>query len=206
MRLRIVAALVTLTVLFGAACSDDDGGEVEASDTTAAEAEDTEGREEHNNADVTFVTNMIPHHEQAVEMSGMAANQAEDQRVKDLAARIAGAQQPEIDQMRGFLEAWGESAEMGDMDMDTDGMAAMEGMEGMMSEDEMAELAAATGAGFDTLFLEMMIEHHEGAITMAEDELAEGQSREALELAQSIQDSQGAEIEEMQDLLDDLGG
>ena len=71
----------------------------------------------------------------------------------------------------------------------------------MMSADQMAALEAASGPDFDRLFLEMMIEHHEGAIEMAQTELEDGEDADALDLAQSIADSQAAEVEEMQALL-----
>jgi uncharacterized protein (DUF305 family) len=75
-------------------------------------------------------------------------------------------------------------------------------MGGMMSEDQMAELADATGAEFDTMFLEMMIEHHEGAIVMARDQVDNGENEEAIALAEAIIEAQQAEIETMQGLLD----
>lgn len=220
MRFRSLAIALSLTALLGAACSDDDddvdasaqdGGE-DMSDMDMGDSEGSEdpggsgdaGTVEHNDADVTFAVNMIPHHEQAVEMSRLAPDRAADERVIDLAERIEEAQTPEIDLMRDFLEAFGESEEMGDMDMDTDGMAAMEGMSGMLSQDELDALDEASGVDFDLLYLEGMIAHHEGAIEMAEVELADGEYAEALELAQSIRSDQEAEIEEMEMLLADI--
>lgn len=148
-----------------------------------------------NDADVEFLQGMIPHHEQAVDMAGMAVEQAESEQVKELASRIQDAQGPEIEQMRQMLRSIG--ADETSMDHDRDSMGG-----GMMSEEEMVEMSEAQGAEFDTMFLEMMIRHHEGAVEMAEKELAEGELAEAKALAQKIIDAQEAEIEEMQGLLE----
>ncbi|MBA3367580.1 MAG: DUF305 domain-containing protein [Geodermatophilaceae bacterium] len=150
--------------------------------------------EDHNAADVTFATDMIPHHRQAVEMAEMAATRAENPEVLQLAEEIAGAQEPEIETMSGWLEEWGEPLpdEMGGMDMG--------GMPGMMSEERMQGLGEANGMTFDELFLEMMIEHHTGAIQMAQTEQSEGLYAEAIELAEQIEATQRDELETMQNL------
>ncbi|TCK21457.1 DUF305 domain-containing protein [Pseudonocardia endophytica] len=151
----------------------------------------------HNDADVAFAQGMIPHHEQAVQMSRPAAERGADPQVAGLAARIEQAQAPEIAQMRGFLAAWGapESA-AGMSGMDHSGMGG-----GMMTDQEMGQLDQARGAVFDRLYLQLMIRHHEGAVQMARTELASGTNPEARALAQRIVDSQQAEIAEMQRLL-----
>jgi uncharacterized protein (DUF305 family) len=120
-----------------------------------------------------------------------------DPEVGALAQRIKAAQGPEIAQMSGWLESWGEEAPS------TDG-SSMGGMDhggGMMGDDDMQALSDADGAQASTLFLEQMIEHHRGAIEMADAEVADGQNPEAVALAQAIVDAQQAEIEEMQGLL-----
>lgn len=151
--------------------------------------------EDHNAVDVTFATDMIPHHRQAVEMADLAATRAENPEVLQLAEEIAGAQEPEIETMSGWLEEWGEPLpdDMGGMDMG--------GMPGMMSEERMQGLEEANGLAFDAMFLQMMIEHHKGAIEMSRTELTDGQNPEAKKLAQAIIDAQQAEITEMQQLL-----
>jgi len=151
--------------------------------------------QDHNAADVTFATDMIPHHRQAVEMAELAATRASDPEVLQLAEEIAAAQEPEIETMSGWLEEWGEPvpAEMGGMDHGD--------MTGMMSEAQMQELEAATGPAFDELFLQMMIEHHTGAIEMAQTEQFKGKYQEAIDLAAQIEATQQAEIETMQGLL-----
>ena len=150
---------------------------------------------EHDKADVTFATQMIPHHQQAVEMAEMAPSHGAGPEVLDLAKRIKAAQGPEIKQLNGFLDAWGEdshpmSGDMSDM-----------GMDGMMSTQDMRELSTAQGAAFDSLFLTQMVQHHEGAVKMARTEQSDGKSEEAIDLAASIEKGQTAEITEMKKLL-----
>ena len=150
--------------------------------------------EEHNDVDVAFATEMIPHHAQAVEMAAMVDGKDVDPAVADLAAQIADAQEPEIATMSSWLEEWDEPVPdpSGSMPMD---------MPGMMSEDQMASLEAAQGAAFQTAWLEMMVEHHEGAIDMAQTEQAEGEDTEAVALAEEIEAGQAAELIVMEDLL-----
>lgn len=160
---------------------------------------------DHNAQDVAFTQGMIPHHQQAVEMSDMALAQASSAKVKDLATRIKAAQGPEIEKMKGWLSSWGEpvEAESGD----TGGMPGMGGAMddmagmGMMTDAQMQEMQAARGAEFDRMFLTMMIRHHEGAVTMARTELDKGKFPPAKQLAQAIVDAQQKEISEMQGLL-----
>ncbi|MCX4387017.1 DUF305 domain-containing protein [Micromonospora peucetia] len=148
-------------------------------------------------ADAMFAQMMIPHHQQAVEMADLAATRAADPEVKRLAAEIKAAQAPEIATMSGWLTAWGRpvpspGAEMPHMD---------HGMPGMMSDADMTKLAAASGREFDRQFLTMMIAHHEGAVTMARDEIAKGVNAEAKALAGQIVSSQQAEIDTMRKIL-----
>lgn len=156
-------------------------------------------RARHNDADVAFVQGMIPHHGQAVAMAALAGRQAGSEQVRTLATRIERAQGPEIAQMRGFLAAWGvpENA-AGEMPGMNHGQAG--GTAGIMTGAQMQQLGKARGAAFDRAFLEMMIEHHRGAVQMARTELATGQNREVRELAQTIVDAQQSEISEMQEL------
>ena len=188
-----MAAAVSL-VAVGCGSSSDGSmpGMDHGSDTTNG-APDASGAD-FNDADVTFAQGMIPHHRQAVEMAKLAGDRAESQEVKDLAADIEAAQDPEIEQMTGWLKGW-------DQPMEMDGMDSME-MDGMMSEDQMAGLEDATGAEFDAMFLEMMIEHHEGAIVMAQEQVDDGKNAEAVALAEAIIEAQQGEIETMQGLLE----
>ncbi len=160
----------------------------------------------HNDADVRFATGMIPHHAQAIQMADLAAERAVSAEVKELAAKVKSAQTPEIQQLSGWLTGWGAPvpATSGSMAMDH-GAGQHGGMVGMMSEQEMSALAAASGTAFERLWLQMMIKHHEGAVTMARTQLAQGGNASAKELAQAIVTSQSAEIATMKGLLPSRG-
>lgn len=150
-----------------------------------------------NAADAMFAQMMIPHHEQAVEMSGIVlAKPGLDARVAQLAERIKAAQAPEIATQRGWLAAWNQPSAMA--------ADAGHGMEGMVSDEDLAALKAADAAEGATLFLTQMIAHHEGALTMAKSELSTGAHPEAVAMAQSIVDSQTTEIDQMKSLLGQL--
>lgn len=150
---------------------------------------------QHNDADVAFAQEMIPHHQQAIAMADLAATRATNQQVKDLAAKIKAAQDPEIQTMTGWLTAWGQPATMSGMGHD------MGSMPGMMSDADMHSLQGMSGADFDRHFLTMMISHHQGAVEMATTEQARGSSPEAKALAATIASAQTAEIARMQTLL-----
>lgn len=174
------------------------------SSTSTTPSPSASGTAGHNAADVAFATGMIPHHQQAITMAEMAEKQATNAQVKTLAAAIKSAQDPEIQTMTGWLTAWGQPvpSESGH-DMSNMGGS---GMEGMMTDEEMQQLAAATGADFDRMWLQMMIKHHQGAVTMATRAASEGQSGEAKQLAAQIIRAQNAEIDAMQQLLPTIAG
>lgn len=191
----VAAALVL------AACGGDNGSDTGSGTQTSASAsaEDTAGA--HNDQDVSFAQGMIPHHQQAIQMSKMAATQASSAEVKDLAARIEKAQGPEIETMSGWLKAWGEDVPSSMPGMDHGGHSGSSDMPGMMDTEDMDKLMEASGKGFDTMFLTMMIEHHEGAVEMAGTEKDKGQYGPAKKLADDIITAQNAEIKEMNKLL-----
>jgi uncharacterized protein (DUF305 family) len=141
--------------------------------------------------DIMFAQMMIPHHEQAVELAVIAESNTTNPVILDLAARIKGAQQPEIDQMTKWLEDSGS-----DMDMSHE-MA----MPGIVSDEDMAAIRAARDAEFDTLFLTHMIAHHEGAIDMVNSMIADSANAEVKTLGEAIVKAQTAEIAEMTALL-----
>jgi uncharacterized protein (DUF305 family) len=148
-------------------------------------------------ADSMFVMMMIPHHEQAIEMSDIIlAKSGIAQPVLDLAQQIKDAQAPEIELMEGWLDEWGMPS--------SGGMGGMDHGDGMMSQDDMDALEEADGSEAARLFLEQMIVHHEGAIDMAEEELEDGADPEVLALAQTIIESQTAEIATMRELLTEI--
>lgn len=153
-----------------------------------------------NAADVAFATNMIPQHQQAIEMAKLAANRASNSDVKDLAGGIEKAQSLEMETMSEWLRAWGTPVPP-TTGTDTGGNG---GMPGMTSGEEMKNLTAATGPDFDRMFLQMMIRHHQAAVEMAMTEQTQGQNPEAKTLAGQIAADQKAEISEMQSLLGKL--
>ncbi|MFE9996579.1 DUF305 domain-containing protein [Streptomyces avermitilis] len=202
------AAVLALTL---AACGSGDskdssmpgmhhGGGSAASSSSPSSPPSSSGR--FNGADVTFAQQMIPHHQQAVEMAELAEGRAFDPDVKDLAAAIEKAQDPEISTMRGWLKSWGKpgSATASGKPGMQHGAGGTD-MAGMMSDEHMTALKAAQGTAFDKMFVQMMIDHHEGAITMAEDEQKSGRSADAKKLAGTVITNQTAEIAKMNRIL-----
>ncbi|GAA3857289.1 DUF305 domain-containing protein [Amycolatopsis tucumanensis] len=165
----------------------------------------------HNDADVTFAQEMIKHHQQAIDMAKLVPTRSTNDQVKNLASRIEAAQDPEIQQMQSWLSQWGAAAStMPSMSMPGMSMpSSMPGMDhgsmpGMMTDADMQKLEQASGAEFDKMWLEMMVQHHQGAVEMARTEVANGSNADAKALAQRIIDDQTAEINEMQQLLTTL--
>ncbi|MFE9770465.1 DUF305 domain-containing protein [Streptomyces sp. NPDC005931] len=183
------------------ACGSDDGSSDSGSAAKESASASTEATAEaHNDQDVSFAQGMIPHHQQAIQMAQMAESRASSSEVKDLAARIEKAQDPEIRTMSGWLKAWGEDVPSSMPGMDH-GDSDASGMPGMMGTEDMDELMDASGKGFDSMFLTMMVEHHEGAVDMATTEKEKGQYGPAKKMADDIITAQNAEIEEMNKLL-----
>ncbi|MGW8743141.1 DUF305 domain-containing protein [Streptomyces sp. NPDC055794] len=207
---RIAAVVATAVAAFVlAACGGDGGGGHEGSHGAASAsatdpagpAGNEAGEQAHNAQDVAFAQGMIPHHRQALEMARLAADRSATPEVAGLAARIEKAQDPEITTMTGWLKTWGE--EVPEPTGSRAGMdhSAHSGMPGMMDGQDMTELEKASGRTFDTRFLTMMVEHHEGAVEMAGTEKAEGRYAPAKALADDIVTAQQAEITEMNRLL-----
>ena len=187
-KMLAIASLLLATLLTLTACGGED-------DTPAA------SNAEFNDADVTFATDMIPHHQQAVEMAELAADRAKSPEVRQLAEDIEAAQGPEIETMTQWLKDWGQETPSGSMDHGDMGHGDSQEMPGMMDEAEMTTLEQADGAAFDRMFLQMMIEHHEGAIEMARTEQANGENPDAVALAEQIETDQESEIAKMDELL-----
>lgn len=212
-RMAIVSTVAAGGLLLAACGGDgmegmDHGSDSSASATSTPTAGDNPAPGAFNDADVMFAQMMIPHHEQALEMAELADGRASDTEIKSLVADIEKAQDPEIQTMKSWLKAWGkpESAEesMPGMDHGSGGMDHGSGMSGMMSEEDMQKLEAAKGTEFDRMFAEMMIEHHKGAITMAEDEQKNGRNATAKKLAADVVKTQSAEVEKFDKIVDRL--
>jgi uncharacterized protein (DUF305 family) len=187
-------ALAVLAIATGCSSSNDSGHPPSSSTATSAT---TPAPAAHNDADVTFAQHMIPHHTQAVEMSDtLLTKQGIDPRVTALANQIKAAQGPEIQQMQGWLTQWGAPSKP-----PMSGNGDMPGMSGMMSEQDMTALKDAQGADATKLYLTQMIAHHQGAITMAQGEIKDGQYPPAVEMAHAIVTSQQQEIDTMNGML-----
>jgi uncharacterized protein (DUF305 family) len=146
----------------------------------------------YNSLDVWFVRMMIPHHAQALQMASLAPSRADSPQIRAVAERIRVAQAPEIDVMRAWLQARNLPQDVAGHDHGT--------MRGMQSPEEMQQLTVARGADFDRLFVQMMTEHHQGAVVMATDLLKVGQDLSLNELANSIGHEQAVEIDRMREL------
>lgn len=145
-----------------------------------------------NDADVMFLQMMYPHHAQAVEMAKLVPTRSQNQQVKDLATAIENAQAPEMQQMTTLLAGFGKPAPSATMS---------HSMPGLMTPQQMTELTGLSGAAFDKMWLQMMVEHHQGAITMANDELKNGINADAKKMAEAIVTAQQAEIATMNGML-----
>ena len=155
----------------------------------------------HNPADVTFASDMVPHHSEAVQMATMALQQGSNAQVKQLATAIKGGQDPEINIMAGWLAGWGAPVPAaGSMT----GMGGNASMPGMMTGAENQQLSSANGAAFDRLWVTLMTKHHKGALTMAQTELGAGQNTDAKALAAKIIGEQTKEIATMAALMRSL--
>ena len=205
------AALIAL-----AGCSTSEGAsstsQAVASSQAKTSGESTAGSSAeaaaHNAADVSFNQMMIPHHQQAVAMADLVPSRTDNVAVRELAGQIKNAQQPEIDQMTQRLESWGVSPgaqehgsqQHGSMASGSTAHGTM-GMSGMMSDQDMTAIENARGAEFDRLWLQGMISHHQGAIDMANTELADGVDPGSRALAEQIKKTQQTEIDRMRSML-----
>ncbi|MBO3744629.1 DUF305 domain-containing protein [Streptosporangiaceae bacterium NEAU-GS5] len=147
----------------------------------------------HNASDIRFAASMIPHHLQALDMTILSSNRTMDQWVRDLANRISSSQESQIRAMKGWLDDW-----------DSEPLPRDQALPGSVSRSDLAKLADASGAAFDRLFVTLMIDHHLGAIKLAEAELAAGTYGKARDLATSIAATKKAEVKEMRKYLTKL--
>ena len=194
----LTALLATLTTMLALASCGGQDEDAEPATHTAADGQ------RFNDADVAFATDMVQHHAQALAMVDLTIGRDLSPRLGRLAEGIRTAQGPEIEAMTGWLTDWDQpvpetvrdhaNAHGGQPDLDTD-------MPGMMSQEQMEDLEAASGPEFEELFLTMMIDHHEGAIEMARTEQRDGLHADAVALAEQIESAQAREIDTMQRML-----
>lgn len=208
-----------MAVLLLPGCSDDSGGDQDPSgpgsdDLTVIQpgrpgednstgVPDAPLADRPSEGDIAFMQMMVPHHAQAIEMAELADQHAVDPGVRRMAARIRAAQGPEILSMSAWLERMGvQVPQPGEDPMEYDhGAHGHDPMMGMLTDAQMAELARARGERFDRLFLQGMIQHHQGAVEMAENVADEGVDTLVVELADDVHLTQTAEIARMRDLL-----
>ncbi|BCN77936.1 DUF305 domain-containing protein [Prescottella equi] len=232
-RMLVAVGSAAAVVALVAGCTSDESDDNATTSATTSASVSASGTAEqggpHNDADVEYVQMMIPHHEQAVEMAELVPSRTGNPDIIALADQIEKAQGPEIEQMEGWLKAWGapepskaEAPGATSDGMDHDGMGgdgtsmpmqsmpmtsmnSMPGMEGgghgMMSAEQMQALENAKDAEFDKMWLELMIAHHQGAVASSEQILQTGESEQVRQLAQQIVSSQQAEIAQMEALL-----
>lgn len=186
MRTSTITALIAGALVL-AGCGTDSAG---TSSTPGASTSAVESQAQFNDADVVFLEGMYPHHAQAVEMADMVAGHTDNADVVALAAAIKAAQQPEMDRITTWLRQWGQPVPTADM-------SGMDHGDGMMSADQMDALTALSGTEFEQRWLTMMIEHHEGAIHMADTELVDGENPEVKQMATDIVTAQQKEIADM---------
>lgn len=161
---------------------------------SAEEAREETGQDTANSADFRYAQMMIEHHAQALVMTELAPERASRSTVKRLAERIAAGQKPEIGAMEGWLKRNGGDKRKQHHDHS--------GMPGMATEAQLKELRGAEGKAFDKLFLELMITHHQGAITMATEALTEGNDIFVEEMASDVVAQQTVEIDRMRGMMD----
>ncbi len=197
---RLAASAIALTLIASlAACGSDDSTSADTTPAAKAPGGST-ATAALNDADIEFAQGMIAHHEQAIEMAEIALDPSvgASPEVVDLATRIKGAQDPEVELMTGWLTAAQEPVVM-----DATEGHDMSSMDGMMTAEQMDAMAAMTGTEFDQMWLEMMIAHHEGAISQSKTVKADGSNADVLALADQIITAQQGEITEMQAILQD---
>ena len=142
-------------------------------------------------ADIKFLQMMIPHHQQAIDISNLAMKNSQDPELLELAKIIARDQAAEIKQMKAWLKDAGASEDMGH---------SMDGMGGMLNDDELAALSAATGKEFDTLWLKGMTEHHDGAIHMTQ-MIEDAQNEDIKAFGTKVIKDQSEQIAQMKKML-----
>ena len=142
-------------------------------------------------ADIMFLQMMIPHHQQAIDISNLAMKASQDTELIELAKIIARDQAAEIKQMKAWLKDAGASEDMGH---------AMHDMGGMLNDDELAALSAATGKEFDILWLKGMTEHHDGAIHMTQ-MIEDARNAEIKAFGTKVIKDQSKQIDQMKKML-----
>ncbi|MEU8896459.1 DUF305 domain-containing protein [Nocardia sp. NPDC048505] len=205
-RTRITLAVAAIG-LIAAGCGTDDsdpmpGMDHGATSTSAAAPAAPGARTDFNDADIAFLQGMYPHHAQAVEMAKLVPSRSQNPQLLALATAVEQAQAPEMQQISALLQSFGKPVPSASGDHSGHGAT----MPGMMSAEQLDALRAASGTAFDRQWLEMMIQHHQGAIAMSDTEIANGVNPESVALARAVITAQRAEIDTMNGMLAGLPG
>ncbi|GAB3720450.1 DUF305 domain-containing protein [Amycolatopsis oliviviridis] len=178
MRRRLPMALSALVVWVLVGCS------------TATGAAPTASAPGANQADITFSQQMVPHHQQSIQVANLAAERSASEYVKATAAKIVKAESAEVQTMTAWLQSWNAAV------LPAAGHAG-HAMPGMITEGQVASLQNLTGAEFDKTWLPLMAEHLRNGVTMAKTVLSSGEHAETKALAQEIVENQSAAIDEI---------
>lgn len=165
-----------------------------------------------DSVDAGFARDMSTHHRQAVGMAGLARDRTADPAIRTVAFDIETSQNQQVGLMQGWLQAWdapvnSPAEQMAWMSGHPQGVSMDSGaMPGMASESELARLQTLTGDGFDVLFLQLMIRHHQGGLPMARAAVEQAETDVVRRFAQRVLDNQGAEILTLDRMLGERGG
>ncbi len=187
--LRIAAGFIVFaTAAAIPACGGTAEHGTHVSSTAAAGQQDPQ----HNDNDITFAENMIPHHQQAIDLAALVPDRSSNPAVIKMAAAIAAQQEPEVNALRAMLVQW---------QVNSTGNSHHAMGQGMVDDATMARLKTLKGAEFDTLWLQSMIAHHQGAIEMAKAEITQGQDPDMIAMANNIVVVQQDEIGQLKQIL-----
>jgi uncharacterized protein (DUF305 family) len=191
----IYLVVIGLIILIALRVFNSDSGTHMMGDSSAEGMNNSQSASDLEMNEYMFAEMMIPHHQQAVDMSDLALKKSTNPKILDLAQRIKSAQSSEIIQMQSWLGG----KEANSMMSDHSGHS----MGGMLTEEEFSKLESSSGVTFDTLFLEGMIVHHEGAIDMAQ-MIKDTTTQEVNEFGLNVVEVQSEEIREMKEILESL--
>ena len=187
--LGVIVLLAAALVSVGIHRNDDDRGFMGMGHHNSSTHNSTQG--DYTGADIMFLQMMIPHHQQAVDISNLALKTSKDSELLALAKTIRDAQTAEIAQMKSWLEDAGAGLDMGH---------SMDGMGGMLDDTELSALAAATGKNFDVLWLKGMIGHHDGAIHMTT-MIRDASNKDIKAFGENVIKNQSEQITQMEAML-----
>lgn len=200
---RVIVVLAALCLLVACGGNDDSSsqGSAEASDAPVITGEPAG----FNSADVTFATTMVPHHQQAIDLSTMAAQNSTNPQLIALANQIVATLQPEVNILNVFLVQWNENPDIrSGPEAGPDGGELEPSVEGMIDDATVARLGSLRGPEFDRVWLQSMLAQHQGAVAMAQAEIADGKNVDAVAIAKTILAGQQADIAQMKKMLEGM--